>query len=69
MKTEVKRNITGLILCALIFTVALMVEKCCNDYEQRNEKHFERFEKCMTDNNYEYSDAYCKYCWKLTKQH
>lgn len=68
MKTEAKRNITGLILCALIFIIALMVEKCYTDYEQRNEqKHFERFEKVMTENNYPYSDAYCNYVWELTK--
>ena len=67
MRTEDKRNIIGLILLILIFVAALMVERSCINYEQRNEKHFERFEQMMRDNNYEYSDAMCKYVWELTK--
>jgi len=30
-------------------------------------RHFSRFEKCMIENSFEYSDANCEYCWKLTK--
>lgn len=67
MKT-INRNVIGLILLILIFVAALMVEKCCNDYEQRNEEeHFQRFEQMMIENNYPYSDAYCEYVWELTK--
>ena len=68
MKKEVKRNIIGLIILALIFTIALVVEKCYLDYEKKNEEaHFKRFESCMKENNFEYSDALCDYCWELTK--
>lgn len=45
MRTEDKRNFIGLILLILIFVVALMIERCCINYEQRNEQHYEQLTK------------------------
>jgi hypothetical protein len=50
----------AIIAIVVIMTIAAI-------FELREARQFVRFEQCMKENNFEYSDANCEHCWELSK--
>ena len=77
-----RREKLTIVVIVLVFGLAMTFERCeqrkfdrlqeekrerLDQYEADEEAHFQRFEQCMTENNFEYSDALCEYCWEKTE--
>jgi hypothetical protein len=46
---------------------AIVIMTIAAIFERREARHFARFEQCMQERGYDYSDAQCEHCWELTK--
>lgn len=47
-----------------ILAIILLVILAIAGSQTREARRFNRFEKCMSENNFDYSDALCEYCWE-----